>query len=495
MKNHIVFQYFNELCKIPRGSGNRKPVSDFIVRFAKAHGLDYRQDGAYNVVVFKPAAAGLEQKPAVMLQGHMDMVCEKTPDSAHCFETDPIIPVYEGEYLHAQGTTLGADNGIAAAYMMALLADSDMALPALECVFTTDEEIGLLGAAALEPYPTRAEYLINLDNEEEHHFCVSCAGGRCVHITAQPETARLPLAAEEPVWVYELTISGLCGGHSGVEIQKEGANANKLLGRLLFELASGTETEAGSLFHLISFHGGQKDNVIPNGAKAVLAADSPKLTPFLQERFAVYRHEYAGTEREMRLDVECRRLEEPAAALTPTETMKLLFFLVQADNGVVRMDHEIEGLVQTSCNLGIVDLEAASNADCDSRLSMTISVRSNIGTRKEELSQKLSFLASFLGYDAAYEGDYPQWEYRRESSLRTVMERVHMEMYGTAPKWEAIHAGLECGIFANKFPELDIVSIGPTLLDIHTPKERAEIPSVVRCYEYLCALLTVLGSV
>ena len=467
-----VFYYFEEITKIPHGSGNTKQISDYLVEFAKEHGLKYIQDESNNVIIFKDASKGYEKAPCVILQGHMDMVCEKTPESSHDFTKDPLELVVEGDYVSAKDTTLGGDDGIAVAYALALLEDDSLCHPALEVLITVDEEIGLLGAAALDTTPLKGRYLINLDSEEEGYLWVGCAGG----LTAQ---TNIPVKYQEADGrKYEITVSGLLGGHSGSEIDKNRANATLLLGRFLFEAR-----EKGS-YVLAEIEGGQKDNAIPRTARALILTDEEtgaEIQKFAGEFTRNLQKEYTGSDDGITVTAEARGTgKEPV--LHPVSLEKVLFFLIHYPNGIQKMCGYMEGLVETSCNLGITRLTPEG-------LACSASVRSSVATEKKALADKIAYLTEFLGGEYKAEGDYPSWEYKQDSRLRPYMVDVYEKLFHVKPQVRVIHAGLECGLFYEKIPGLDCVSLGPDMKDIHTTEEQLSISSVQKVWEYLLEVL------
>ncbi len=467
-----VFYYFEEITKIPHGSGNTKQISDYLVEFARAHDLKYIQDESNNVIIFKEASKGYEKAPCVILQGHMDMVCEKIPESSHDFTKDPLELMVEGDYISAKDTTLGGDDGIAVAYALAILEDESLCHPALEVLITVDEEIGLLGAAALDTAPLKGRYLINLDSEEEGYLWVGCAGG----LTAQ---TNIPVKYQEAAGMkYEIAVSGLLGGHSGSEIDKNRANATLLLGRFLFEAR-----EKGQ-YLLAELEGGQKDNAIPRMARALILADcdtGEELRKFAGEFTENLRKEYTGSDEGITVSVEARG-EGQEPVLHPVSLEKVLFFLLHYPNGIQKMCGYMEGLVETSCNLGIVRLTPES-------FQCSASVRSSVATEKKALADKIAYLTEFLGGEYKAEGDYPSWEYKQDSKLRPYMVDIYEKLFHTRPEVKVIHAGLECGLFYEKIPGLDCVSLGPDMKDIHTTEEQLSISSVQRVWEYLTEVL------
>lgn len=463
-----VFHFFSEISAVPRGSKNNTAISNYLVEFAKSHGLEYVQDEYENVVIIKEATNGYENAPAIIIQGHMDMVCEKSNDCTHDFLTEGIELFVDGDYVHADRTTLGADNGIAVAYALALLDDASFTHPRIEAVFTTDEEIGMEGAIGLDVSILKGKYLINADSEDEGVLWTSSAGG----LTS---TCDLPVKRVSDKGVkIGITISDLQGGHSGAEIHKNRTNATKLMGRLLFELKEYVN------FGLIDMMGGQKDNAIPRDSNAnlfVYPADLEEFNLGFEELSKKYKNELISSEPQ--LEINMNNLGEGEFHfLHPTSYEKVLFMLLNTPNGVQVMSTDIPGLVESSLNLGVFRIEEEKAMFC-------FSVRSSVNSYKKYLSEKLSYMAQFLGGEFYVRAQYPAWEYKKESPLRERLISVFKELYGHEPKLEAIHAGLECSFFAEKIPGVDIVSLGPEMHDIHTPKERLSISSAIRVYKYL----------
>lgn len=465
-----VFYYFEELCKIPHGSGNTKQISDYLVSFAKEHGLEYVQDEMNNVVIYKSATEGYEDAPAVILQGHMDMVCEKRPDVDHDFTKDPLnISVKDG-YVTANGTTLGGDDGIAVAYGLALLESTELAHPALEVLITVDEEIGLLGAEGFDCSALKGKRLINLDSEAEGSLWISCAGGLSGISTIPVQ--RVEAEGQKAA----VKITGLMGGHSGAEIDKKRANANVLMGRFLYTL----QKEAA--YEIISLAGGQKDNAITREADAELLVEDVNAVKACAEKVQKgFREEYAGTDEGITIEITDLGASS-ARVLHPTSREKVLFFLMEVPFGIQKMSGSIDGLVETSTNIGIVKLG-------EDEFLGSSSVRSSVEAAGAALSDKICYLTEFLGGDYTVQGAYPAWEYRKDSPLRDQMVEVYEEMYGEKPNVVAIHAGLECGLFYKKIEGLDCVSLGPNMKDIHTSEEVLDIASTERVWKYLVKVL------
>lgn len=467
-----VFHYFEEICKIPHGSGNTRQISDYLVQFAKNHDLKYIQDEMNNVVIYKPGTAGYENAPTVIVQGHMDMVCEKRPDVDHDFTKDGLNLSVEGDYVSANGTTLGGDDGIAVAYGLALLESDTIAHPPLEVFITVDEEIGLLGAVGFDCSVLKGRRFINLDSEAEGSLWISCAGGLS-GISHIPVT-RLEAKGEK----LTVKISGLMGGHSGAEIDKNRANANSLLGKFLH----GLDAKAG--YELISVQGGQKDNAITRESIAELLTvkeNVEAVKEYAASMQTAWREEYTGTDEGITVTVT-EEGEQDAKVLHPTSKEKVVFFLVNVPYGVQKMSGTIKGLVETSTNIGI--LKTSENEVLGSS-----SIRSSVETARDALSDKIEYLTEFLGGEYERQGVYPAWEYRKDSPLRDKMVEVYEEMYGQKPNVVAIHAGLECGLFYKKMEGLDCVSLGPDMKDIHTSEEVLSVSSTERVWKYLVKVL------
>lgn len=468
-----VFAYFEEISQIPRGSKNNQAISDYLLKFGKDLGLECRQDEALNVVMIKEASKGLEHVPAIIIQGHMDMVCEKDSDTEHDFYKEGLDLAIDGDYVYAKGTTLGGDDGIALAMAMALVTDDTLELPRMEIIFTTDEEIGMDGATALDVSDLKAKYMINIDSEVEGILTVGCAGG-------MTSTLTLPLERNASAGVRaKVSIKGLQGGHSGIEITKNRTNGNILLGRLLSQLESRMDYQA------ITMWGGLKDNAIVREAFAELVVDGKdavKLQETVNGLAAIYKAELATSEPELSIEVELDREEKEYPVLTKKCLDKVITVLLFTPNGIQQMSSDIEGLVESSLNLGIFKMS-------DNQATFSYSVRSSKSTYKEFMSEKLTRFITMLGGTYSQRGVYPAWELKKESRLTQICKEVYKEQYNEDMVVEVIHAGLECGIISSRMPELDIVSIGPNMLDIHTPSERMSISSVKRVYDYVLSVI------
>lgn len=456
-----VFEIFEDICAIPHGSGNTDAISDYCMKFAKEKGLECEKDGWNNVLIRKPTSAGYEDHPTVVLQGHLDMVCEKTDDCDIDFKKDGLKLVLDGDMLSADKTTLGADDGIAVAMILAVIDDDTLSHPPIEALFTTDEETGMYGAENFDVSKLKGSTFINLDSGEENVLTVGCAGGAKVDIKIPVtyETNNLPC--------QKITVSGLLGGHSGIDINKGRQNADMLIGRLL----AGIPFD----FRLVSISGGFKDNVIPNAAECVIACagDIGKYIDEFKEENTL--HTDAG----LCISATSVRSEK---RFDRASTERVIRFLNSVKSGVSAMSRKIEGLVESSQNLGILSTE-------DGHVNAVLSVRSSVAAEKEKLLEKLTDAATAVGAKVTTRGHYPAWEYRENSVLRDKMISVYKEMYGRSPSVEMVHAGLECGLFCGKIAEFDAVSTGPDMWDIHTVGERLSISSVKRTYKYITNVL------
>ena len=454
-----AFGFFETLCAIPHGSRDTKAISDYCVRFAQERGLSWQQDASNNVIIRKPASPGYEDHPTVILQGHLDMVCEKDADCDIDFSKDGLRLRHDDTYIFADGTTLGGDDGIAVAYALAVLDSSELKHPPLEAVFTVDEEIGMLGAAALDMSGLQGRVLLNIDSEDEGILTVSCAGGATSCLTVPVK--RVPVQGN----AWRVGVRGLTGGHSGVEINKGRANANKVLAAAL----------QGLPVTLCSIAGGSKDNAIPRASEAVVVSEADDFAAL----FAANAAKAALPETEQHAEFYC----EPAeAGEMLAESEAVLGLLNAVPNGVQAMSSDIPGLVQTSLNLGIMYTD-------EDRQVLRASIRSSVATQKKAVLDQLICLTEQLGGTTEAEGDYPGWEYMPQSPLRERMVEVYQEQYGKEPTIKAMHAGVECGLFSEKLPGLDCVSFGPDLSDIHTPRERMHIASVQRTWELVKEVL------
>jgi aminoacyl-histidine dipeptidase len=469
-----VWAYFEEITRVPRPSNKEEKIITYLREFAESKGLNYKSDKAGNLLIFKPATPGFEHLPTVVLQSHVDMVCEKNSDTVHNFETDPIQTVVDGEWLKAKGTTLGADNGIGVAAQLGVLASSDIQHGAVECLFTVAEETGLNGAFGLEKDFFSGKVLLNLDSEEESEVFIGCAGG----IDSTVIFPYKKMAAQKDLFYFHVAISKLKGGHSGDDIDKGYANANQLLARLLWNL----NEKFGLILAEIS--GGNLHNAIPREAKAFAAVPFQYREPLrieLNHFLADIEDEYKTTEPNLRIDLESD--SAPEFCMDKSDSDKLISALYSCPNGVQAMSHAIPGLVETSTNLASVRMLP------DQTIKVVTSQRSSVESAKYDIAHKVESIFKLIGATVTHGDGYPGWAPNTDSPILKVAVDTHKELFGFEPKIKAIHAGLECGLFLKKYPGLDMVSFGPTLRGVHSPDERIHIPSVDSFWKHLLAIL------
>ncbi len=467
-----VFAFFEKICSIPHGSGNCAALSAFIADFAKQRRLDFAVDAEQNVLIRKPASPGYEKYETLILQGHLDMVCEKEPELEFDFAKDAIQPYIDGDDIKARGTSLGGDNGIAIAMMLAILDDDTLHHPQLEMLMTVDEETSMDGAFGFDCAQLRGHRLINLDSEYEGVLMCSCAGGVDV-------VCNLPVLREEKEGCrLTLTVARLRGGHSGVEIDKGRANANILMGRLLFRLQN--ELPLG----IAEYCGGSRVNAIASHAEAEILIEKSRLTEceeHIKQMEAIFRKEYHASDPDISVNL---KLSESGCfpVLDEASAARMISLLLILPDGMQEMSAEMPGLVQTSCNLGAASLQ-------ESAFTFTSSIRSCMETKKMMLAEKIMRIVVLTGGSAALEGDYPGWSYQPDSRLKETLINAYQKVCGIKASAEAVHAGMECGIFAAGIPNLDCVSIGPTMGDVHTPQEHLSISSVQRTWKVLLTAL------
>ena len=466
-----VFYYFEEICKIPHGSGNTGQISDYLKAFADEHGLYCRQDELNNIIMIKEASKGYEDHEPVLLQGHMDMVAVKDADCTIDMTKDGLQLEILGDRLTAKGTSLGGDDGIAVAFGLALLAGEEYRHPRIELILTVDEEVGMEGATGLTVDDLTAKRMINLDQEEEKIFITGCAGGARIDIRKKTETEQIKGL------LCKLKISGLQGGHSGQEINKERGNAICLMGRLLAALQ---ETPV----YLKEVSGGTADNAIPNEvcAEIVVTEWTEDIAAFMEEKFCGLKAEFAGKEDGLKCELQVGAEDALIEICNRKDSEQWIHLLNVIPHGVIANSVKMKGLVETSLNPGILNVSAVEGM-------VSTSVRSSNAAAKEALINQLKSLAALCDATVGIRGDYPGWDYDPDSPLREKMVTIYEEMYGVKPQIEAIHAGLECGIFQSKIPGLDCVSIGPDMQDIHTTRETLSIPSVQRVWKFLLKVL------
>jgi len=469
-KHSRIFEIFCDLAKIPHGSGDMKKIARYCADFAEEHNLRYIRDEADNVIIFKNGTLGFEKAEPIILQGHLDMVCQKTNDSKIDFSTDGITVIKDGDFLKADGTTLGADNGIAVAMILSILGSDKIPHPPIEAVFTTDEEVGMLGAIELDFKALRSKRMINIDSEEDDTLTVSCAGG-------SDFVVNIPVVKDNKTGTaVSMTVHSLKGGHSGVEINKGRHNADIIIGKILNDIKNSCE------FNIISINGGDKANAIPNSSNVVVYTKNPVL--LVETAKKAYDEIYSKISTDEPLfSVSVKNLGgREHLALNDTATQKIIEFLNTVPNGVVKMSDEIEGLVETSLNLGILRTEENS-------VVFHFALRSNKDKELAALQVRVKEVSKKFTNDTESFGQYPAWEYKSDSKLQTVYKKCYKAQYGKEPKVEAIHAGLECAVFASRIKGLDCISMGPNLFDVHTVNEKLSIKSTESTYELLLKIL------
>lgn len=477
MKNK-VFDIFAEICKVPRPSKHEERISQWLQDFAAQHGIECVADEAMNVIMRVPATPGYEDKEGVILQAHMDMVCEKNGDVEHDFMSDPILTYIDGEWLKAQGTTLGADNGIGISMALAAITDPELKHPAIECLFTVDEETGLTGAMKLQNGMLRSKRLINLDSEDDGQIFIGCAGG--IDTLAKMHYQAESLEVKGDRLAVRLSVSGLMGGHSGDDINKGRANANQLLVWFLARIWPQTDIQ------LASINGGNLRNAIAREAEAVLTipmAYKEQIRIEWNQYVAQMEGVFGEVEKDLRMDLETTDM--PETFIPSDKAYRLIMALCECPHGMIAMSKEMPGLVETSTNLASIKMK-------DGFIEVNTSQRSSIEASKHHLKWAVE-QALAMACDEVTHGDgYPGWAPNPNSPLLEVVKQAYIDLYKAEPKVLAIHAGLECGLFLEKYPYLDMVSIGPQMYGVHSPQERLSIPSTERCYDWLCRVLETL---
>lgn len=468
-----VFKYFEEISQIPRGSGNEKAISDYLVSVAKKLNLEVIQDNALNVIIKKPGTKGYESSDTVILQGHMDMVCEKNKGTNHDFEKDPLKLRVIDDMVYATDTTLGSDNGIAVAYALAILESTDISHPPIEVLITTDEETGMSGAMAIAKEHVTGNILLNLDNEEEGHLLVSCAGGiRSKHVL----NVNLEEAGDYNNFLH-IAVRGLKGGHSGMEINKERGNSNKIMGRILKSLLTLD-------FKLVSINGGSKNNAIPREADAIIALKSDDLENakgLINEWNPILINELKTQDPGINVSIleNTEKIEKVFSKECTEKAVNLLYLI---PNGINTNSVEIKDLVESSTNLGVVTTNGT-------KVEFDSAIRSSVASLKDEIVLRSKTIAELIGAEFETTAGYPEWQYDSESKVRGICQDVYKRMYGKDAKIVAIHAGVECGLFNEKLGKLDMISFGPNLYDVHTPQEHMSITSVKNVWDYLLEVL------
>ena len=480
-----VFSLFHEITQVPRPSKREGKIIEWLKAFAVKHNLEHTVDEAGNIVMRKPATPGYEDKPGVILQAHMDMVCEKNNDTVHDFDNDPIRTYIDGDFIKAEGTTLGADNGIGMALMLAAITSDTLQHPALECLFTVDEETGLTGAFRLQDGCLNGKKLINLDSEDDGQVFIGCAGGidTLAKMHYKPiANSHLPIANN--LLAIRLKVSGLMGGHSGDDINKGRGNANKILVRFLYQVMQKTD------MYVATINGGNLRNAIAREAEAVIAipmAYKEDIRVMLNHYIATIESEIGDVEKDFAMSLETTDMPE---WFIPADKAKVLIQALYAcPHGMTAMSKTMPGLVETSTNLASVKMK---EDDKGAYIEVNTSQRSSIESKKHDIKQMVE-CALALACDEVTHGDgYPGWAPNPQSPLLEVTKKAYADLFDAEPKVLAIHAGLECGLFLEKYPYLDMVSIGPQMFGVHSPQERLNINSTGKCWEWLKAILTAL---
>ncbi|MGQ9621349.1 MAG: aminoacyl-histidine dipeptidase [Bacteroidales bacterium] len=468
-----VWKYFYDITQIPHPSKNEKKLVEYIVRFGKEHNLKTIVDRAGNVIISKPPTKGMENRKGIILQTHLDMVPQKNSDKAHDFLNDPIEAVIDGEWVRANGTTLGSDNGIGVAATLAILASATLSHGPLEALFTIDEETGMTGANGLEPGLLNGAILLNLDSEVEGEFCVGCAGGVNVNAKRNYIEEKTPAG----LIAYKVIVKDLKGGHSGVDIALGRANSIKLMFRFLMQ------AEADFGVHVAQVEGGDLRNAIPREAYAITLISEIKryeFEAFVRNYESMYRNEFAETE--PNLSFSCENVPVPPKVMNADDQYKIIRAVFVCPNGVQRMSQSMKGLVETSNNLAIVRCK-------EGRFEAFNLTRSSVDSAKESTAWKVAASFHLINAEVVLEGSYPGWKPDMNSSILKTMVKVYSSRYGKEPEVKAIHAGLECGIIGGVYPGLDMISLGPTIKFPHSPDEKVYIPSVAKFYEFLCETL------
>lgn len=470
-----VFYYFEEICNIPHGSGNLDGISSYLEKFAKDRNLFCIRDNSNNIIIVKEATSGYEKVEPIILQGHMDMVAVKKAECDIDLCVEPLRLRVDGDFIYAEGTSLGGDDGIAVAYILAIMDSNNIEHPRIEAVITTDEEIGMLGAAVIDLSILKSKRMLNIDSEEEGILLAGCAGGMRVdtHIPVKREIRNDGID-------IMITIEGLKGGHSGTEINKERGNAIKILGLVLKKISEEFKIQIADV------SGGEKDNAIPRNASAILYIEEDKLAQLKDKIIEIeneLKNEYSTKEKDFHINIkELAQLNTSVKILDRNSTINVIDYLLLAPNGIISMSADMEGLVETSLNIGILGMKFEE-------LIMSFAVRSSIETAKRNVKLQIETLTKLFGGKIESFGEYPGWQFDPNSKLRAKMLEIYKKMFGEEVKVEAIHAGLECGMMISKIPELDCVSFGPNIFDIHTTEEKLSISSARRMWDYLIEIL------
>lgn len=473
LKPQDVFKYFEKLTRIPRGSGNEEEVSDYLVEFAQNHGLEYIQENCKNIIINKPASEGYKNAPKVILQGHLDMVCAKEDGFHFDFENDPISILVEGDFIKTKGTTLGADNGIAVAMVMAILANNNLNHPEISALFTVSEETGMDGAMALNPENISGDILINIDSEEEGTALSSCAGGVNAYVFLPLKKERNRLDIE----FYEISIKGLLGGHSGIEINKNRANAIKLMARVLKNI------DEEMVFKFVSINGGEKMNAIAKICHAVIGIEKgniKQLETILNRMQKCFSSEFEGSDPEIKIYI--KSIGDAEFVIDESSKRRLIHILRLLPQGVQTMSSKMPALVESSNNVGVIETQ-------ENEIFINNAIRSSVRSLKNEIVNRIKIISITNNARCVLDADYPEWEYKIDSPIRELMKKRYEVLSKEPLEIDAIHAGLECGLLKEKVGDIDMISIGPNIYDVHTPNERLSISSTKNVYNFLCDVL------
>ncbi len=473
LKPELVWNYFEEICQYPRPSKKEEKIAEYVFSVGKKLGLQTEKDKFGNILIRKPATSGKENLKTIVLQGHLDMVCEKNSDVEHDFDKDPIYPYIDGDWVKAKGTTLGADNGIGVAVALAVLEDKNIDHGPIECLFTLDEETGLTGASGLKKGWLKADILINMDSEEIGTIFIGCSGGLDTSITFKTKLEKTPKNHS----TFELKVAGLKGGHSGLDIQVGRGNAIKILNRLIWGYAQENR------IHLAEINGGNKRNAIPREATAVVLVpknDDKKFKKFVRKYNEMVKYEYTTNEPDLLVSID--KHVAPEKVLSEKIQNRILNALYAVPHGVIKMSNDVPGLVETSTNLAVIETVGKN-------INITTSQRSSVASEIEDIANMVTSVFKLAGADITYGDGYPGWAPDINSDILKVFKSTFTRMYGKEPEVTAIHAGLECGIIKEKYPDMDMISFGPTMCDVHSPGEKLQISTVPEFYNQLVNVL------
>ncbi len=476
----LLWEHFYQINQIPRCSKDEERVRAYVIQVAERNGLSYKLDAVESVVVQKPATPGMEGAPIVVLQSHLDMVCEKNKDTVHDFSKDPIKMMHDGDWVKADGTTLGADNGIGVAAALAVMESKDIAHGPMEFLFTIDEETGLTGALQLGDDMLEGRILLNMDSEEDGAIYIGCAGGRDTEIFVPKDTESIPAGSR----AVRIRVGGLQGGHSGLQIIQGLGNAIKLMARFLWKAAP----ELG--LRMSAIDGGSKHNAIPRECDVIVSVPLEKMAALkaaVDEIASVFQKEYALIDAGVFVRLDESGFDEPSAVLRKNVQDRLLNLLVGMPHGVMSMSHAVPGLVETSTNMAVIKTRA-------DKIALLTSQRSSVQTALDAVTQMVSAVGQQAAAEVEYHNGYPAWSPNPDSELLRLAKKIHVDLFKVEPDVKAIHAGLECGIIGDKFPGMDMISFGPTILGAHSPDERVQVSAVAKFWDFLLAILANVGK-